>query len=257
VKASRLATGVFADTSGEGKGNIGAIELNTYTLVVDSTISSKTAKAFRRSLQSQVETPLRKLVLTHYHSDHTLGIPGFKDCEIIAAEPYRKLRRARKYQPTRSFESSLVLRDGDLSVELVRAGGHTDDSTYVYFPQEKTLFSGDLIFARTFFYAGDPTFNPEVWLAALNSFLSMEIDIVVPGHGPVCDKEEVSTYAAFFKEVSATVEKLVADGVKKQEVIEHAGFPEFHNEYRTGLRELALGNWYEFYKRKSHVQKQE
>jgi cyclase len=257
VKASRLATGVYADTSGEGKGNIGAIEMSTYTVVVDSTISSKTAKAFRRSLQAQVETPLRKLVLTHYHADHTLGIPVFKDCEIIAAEPYKTLRRARKHQPTRSFEGSLVLRDGDLTVELVHAGGHTEDSSYVYFPREKTLFSGDLIFANTFFYAGDPTFNPETWLAVLNTFLSMEIDIVIPGHGPVCDKDEISVYAAFFNDVSRTVQELVADGAGKREVIEHAGIPKFHKEYRAGLRELALGNWYEFYKRKSDLQRQE
>ncbi len=251
MRALKLANRVYADTSGEGKGNIGAIELNNYTVVVDSTISVKNAKAFRSSLEAQVEAPVRKLVLTHYHSDHTLGIPVFEDCEIIAGEPYRRLKRSRKYQPTRTFEDSLVLRDGDLMVKLVLAGGHTEDSSYIYFPRENTLFSGDLIFAKTFFYAGDQTFNPEIWLNALKSLLSMEIDIVIPGHGPVCDKEEISTYAKFFQDMSVVIQELVKDGAKEKEVMEYKGLPEFYPEYREGVRELALANWYKFYKKKS------
>jgi len=250
VKATKLTDRVYVDTSGEGKGNIGAIELNNYTIVVDSTISINSAKAFRNSLESQVKSPVRKLVLTHYHSDHTLGIPVFRDCEIIASEPYKRLKRSAKYQPTQTFENSLVLEDGDLKVELVLAGGHTKDSSYIYFPIEKTLFSGDLIFAKTFFYAGDPTFNPETWLDALNRFLSMQIAIVIPGHGPVCDKEEIVTYAKFFKDMCSVIKKLVEDGAKEKEVIRYESFPEFYTEYRKGVKELALTNWYKFYKKK-------
>jgi len=251
VEASKLTDRVYADTSGEGKGNIGAIELDSYTLVVDSTISTKNAKIFRRSLESQVRTPVRKLLLTHYHSDHTLGIPVFKDCEIIANEHFTRLKRSTKYQPTQTFESSHVIKDGDLNVELVHAGGHTRDSSYIYFPFEKTLFSGDLIFANTFFYAGDPTFNPETWLNVLNRLLSVKIEIVVPGHGPVCDKEEITTYAKFFEDTCSAVKELVETGAKEKEVLKYESFPEFHPEYRKGVRAIALANWYKFYKKRS------
>lgn len=250
MQASKLAQGVYADTSGEGKGNIGAVELDSYTVVVDSTISVNSARTFRRSLEAQVEAPLRTLVLTHYHSDHTLGIPAFSDCEIIAGQPYRRLNRAPKGQPTKSFDHALVLRNGALTLELVLVGGHTADSAYAYFPRAKTLFSGDLIFAKTFFYAGDPTFNPEAWQAALEQFLSMEIDRVVPGHGPVCEKEEVATYARFFQDTSTVVKELVADGATEREVVSHEGFPEFYREYRDGVREQALANWFRFYKKR-------
>lgn len=250
MEATRISQRVCADTSGEGKGNIGAIELPNYTIVIDSTISTKTANAFRKSLESRTKSPIRKLVLTHYHLDHVRGIPVFKDCDTIASEPYKKLRRTAKYQPTLTFEESLVLKDEDLAVEIVHAGGHTGDSSYIYFPQEKILFSGDLIFAKSFFYGGDRTFNPEKWTGVLKHFTTMEIETIVPGHGPICDLEEVKIYIEFFEATSRTMKELVQKGMKKKEAVTYKGFPDFYVEYREGVRELALANWHNFYNRK-------
>jgi len=248
MEATKIRERVYADTSGEGKGNVGAIELPSFTILVDSTISIRTANIFRKSLESKIESPVRKQILTHYHSDHVLGLPAFKDCDVIASEPYKRLRRTVKYQPKITFEKSLVLEDGEFSVKVVHAGGHTLDSAYVYFPKEKTLFAGDLIFAKTFFYAGDKTFNPDKWMEALKRFMAMEIQTIVPGHGPICNKEEVQTYIRFFETTSFKMKQLVKEGAKEREAVENMSFPVFHPEYRQGLRTLALTNWYKFYK---------
>jgi len=250
VKAEKIGKVVYADTGGEGRGNIGAIELKNFTVVVDSTISKKTAQAFRTSLEPQIKSPIRKLFITHYHSDHTLGIPVFKDTDIIASEPYKRLKRTAGYQPTHTFDSSMVLKDEDLSVEINHAGGHTRDSSYLYFQEEKTLFAGDLIFAKTFFYAGDRTFNPETWRDTLIHFRGMDIEMIVPGHGPICDMEEVEVYIEFFEATSSIMEKLVQKGLSEKEALRSKEFPSFYPEYRKGRREMALANWYKFYKGK-------
>jgi cyclase len=251
MEATRISERVYADTSGEGKGNIGAIELPNYTVVVDSTISTKTANSFRKSLESKTKSPVRKLILTHYHSDHVLGIPAFKDCDIITSEAYEKLRRTAEHSPNITFDKSLVLKDGEFSVEIAHAGGHTTDSSYIYFPQKKTLFSGDLIFAKTFFYAGDRTFNPDSWTKALKKIMTMEIETIVPGHGPVCGREEVEKYIRFFEATSSKMRELVKMGASKKDALENTGFPDFYPEYREGLRVLALTNWYRFCKQQS------
>ncbi len=217
--------------------------------MVDSTISKKTAKAFRVSLESQIRSPLRTLVITHHHADHTLGIPVFKDCEIIASEPYKKLKRTSKYQPTRTFEDTLILEDQDLQVEIVHAGGHSQDSSYVYFPKEKILFSGDIIFAQTFFYAGDRTFDPETWRDVLRRLVEMDIKRIIPGHGPLCSKEEAKRYLEFFEATSSIMKELVRKGFNEREAAGYSEFPAFYPEYRKGVKELALSNWYRFYKR--------
>ena len=248
MEATKVCERVYADTSGAGKGNIGAIELPSFTIVVDSTIATKTAASFRKSLESTIASPIRKLVLTHYHSDHVLGLPAFRDCDVIASASYCTLRRTVKDKPTITFEKSLVLEDGEWRVEVVHAGGHTLDSSYVYFPQEKTLFSGDLIFAQTFFYAGDPTFNPDAWVEALKRFRTMDVHTIVPGHGPICNKEEVARYIRFFETTSSIMQQLVQAGAREKDAVEDTSFPDFHPEYREGMRRLALTNWYRFFK---------
>ena len=248
MEATKIRERVYADTSGEGKGNVGAIELPNYTIVVDSTISKKTANSFRKSLESKIASPVQKLILTHYHSDHVLGIPAFKDCDVIASEPYKTLRRTAKHSPEITFEKSIVLKDEGFTVEIVHAGGHTLDSSYIYFPLEKTLFSGDLIFAKTFFYAGDRTFNPDRWAEALREFMTMKIEAIVPGHGPICSKEEVETYIRFFETTSSLMKELIETGVREEEAVKNTGFPDFYTEYREGVRALALTNWYRFYR---------
>ncbi len=248
MEAAVIRERVYADTSGEGRGNIGAIELPNYTIIVDSTISIKMANAFRKSIESKAKSPIRELVLTHYHLDHVLGVPVFKDCEIVASEPYKKLRKTAKYHPKTTFKDSLTLGDEDFVVEIVHAGGHTEDSSYIYFPQEKTLFSGDLIFAKSYFFAGDRTFNPEKWLNVLKHLLTMEIETVVPGHGYICGKEEIKIYAEFFEATSSIMMELVKKGVREKEAVRYDKLPDFYPEYREGVREQALAGWYRFYK---------
>jgi glyoxylase-like metal-dependent hydrolase (beta-lactamase superfamily II) len=248
MKVERVGERVYADFSGEGKGNIGAIELTNLTIVVDSTISEKTALKFRSSLEPQIKSPIQKLIITHYHADHTLGIPAFKNCDIIASKPYKKLRKTTKHQPTQTFEGTLILRDEASSIEISHVGGHTKDSVYVYFPQDKTLFSGDLIFAKTFFYAGDKTFNPEKWRDILKHLIEMDIERIIPGHGPLCDKEEVRTYHEFFETTCTIMKELVQNGLSRKEALNCKEIPTFYTEYREGLRKIALANWYKFYK---------
>ena len=251
MEATKIGKRVYADTSGEGRGNIGAIELPNYTIVIDSTISTETAKAFRKSLEAQTKSPVRKLILTHYHSDHTNGLQVFKDCEIIASQPLKKLRKA--VHPTKTFEKTFTLKDEDVPVKITLAGGHTEDSIYIYLPTEKTLFSGDLIFAKSFFYAGDPTFNPEKWVDVLKHFTTMEVETIIPGHGPICSMEEVEIYIEFFEKASSIMRELVQKGVKEKEAVRYAGFPDFYPPYRKGVRELALTNWFRFYKQKAEM----
>ena len=252
MKVERVGERAYADLSGEGKGNIGAIELPNLTIVVDSTISEQTAFKFRSSLEQQIKSPIQKLIITHYHADHTLGIPAFKNCDIIASRPYKTLRKTARHQPTQTFEGTLILRDEASSIEISLVGGHTKDSAYVYFPQDKTLFSGDLIFAKTFFYAGDGTFNPEKWRDILKHFIEMDIERIVPGHGPLCDKEEVRTYLKFFETTCTVMKELVQDGLHKKEALNCREIPAFYAEYREGLREIALANWYRFYKERNN-----
>jgi len=279
VKAHKITENVYADTSGEGRGNIGAIELQNYTIAVDTTMFPQTAVAFRHSLESQIKTPIRKLILTHCHADHVFGNQVFKGCEIISSKPLKQRmeelapiewtpKKLMEYEkkfpdlagklsevtitfPTATFEKTMTLKDGDLSVTITHSGGHTEGTSYLYFPKGKILFSGDLIFAKSFPWGGDKTCNPDRWIETLKQFLTMDIERIVPGHGPLCGKEEVKIYLEFFESTTSIMKELIQKNMDEREIAQYKGFPAFYPPHRPEAQMASLVNWYSFYKQKA------
>jgi len=89
--------------------------------------------------------------------------------------------------PNRIFEGELQLQVGDKKVILIEVGpAHTLGDAVVWVPGDKTLFTGDILFkdAHPVIWQG-PVSN---WIAALRRLLDMDIETVVPGHGPLTDK---------------------------------------------------------------------
>src|SRR5262249_26274339 len=89
--------------------------------------------------------------------------------------------------PTRSFTDRLALKARDKPVDLIHVGpAHSRADTLVYSPQDRTVFTGDILFMNVHpaIWAG-PVPN---WIAACDRILSWDVEVVVPGHGPVTDK---------------------------------------------------------------------
>jgi glyoxylase-like metal-dependent hydrolase (beta-lactamase superfamily II) len=89
--------------------------------------------------------------------------------------------------PTTTFDGSLTLRVGDKEVNLVEVGpAHTRGDAIVHVPADRTVFTGDILFVDSHPIAWDgPVSN---WIAACDRLLSLDVDTVVPGHGPITDK---------------------------------------------------------------------
>ncbi|MGB5809324.1 MAG: MBL fold metallo-hydrolase [Polyangiales bacterium] len=89
--------------------------------------------------------------------------------------------------PNRVFEGQLSLRVGSKRVELIEVGpAHTLGDAVVWVPEDKTLFTGDILFkdAHPIIWQG-PVSN---WIAACERLLELDVETVVPGHGPLTDK---------------------------------------------------------------------
>ena len=88
--------------------------------------------------------------------------------------------------PTRIFTDRLSLRVGDRRVELMDLGpAHTLGDTVVHLPAERVLFTGDLLFkdAHPLIWQGPVS----SWIRACDTLLELDVDTVVPGHGPLTD----------------------------------------------------------------------
>ncbi|HEY5072564.1 MAG TPA: MBL fold metallo-hydrolase [Caulobacteraceae bacterium] len=101
--------------------------------------------------------------------------------------------------PTRTFSGELELKVGDKAVHLIEVGpAHTRGDILAHVPKDRAVFTGDILFidGTPIMWAG-PVGN---WIAACDRILSMDVDIIVPGHGPITDKagvRRVKDYLAF------------------------------------------------------------
>jgi cyclase len=92
--------------------------------------------------------------------------------------------------PTRTFEGRLNLRVGDSEVQLIEVGpAHTRGDVIVYLPRQRVVFSGDILFIDTHPIVWDGPIDN--WIAACDVMLGLDVDVIVPGHGPLTDKRGV------------------------------------------------------------------
>jgi cyclase len=100
--------------------------------------------------------------------------------------------------PGETFSGELPIRVGDRELELIEVGpAHTRGDTLVHVPAQRVLYSGDILFsgAHPIAWAG-PVSN---WIAACDRILEMDVEVIVPGHGPLADTAAVRELKAYFE----------------------------------------------------------
>jgi glyoxylase-like metal-dependent hydrolase (beta-lactamase superfamily II) len=224
--------GYLQPDGGWGWSNAGLVVGDGASLLVDTlfdlTLTRRMLDAMAPVTQ---DSPIATLVNTHANGDHCYGNQLVERAEIIASaatahemadvppamlaalnrapgdvgDLFRGFFGAFDFDgidmrmPTRTFERELSVEVGGRAVELIEVGpAHTAGDTIVFVPDAKTVFTGDILFidGTPIVWSG-PLSN---WVAACDRMLGMDIDTVVPGHGPVTDKtgvREVREYLAF------------------------------------------------------------
>jgi cyclase len=118
--------------------------------------------------------------------------------------------------PHQSFSGELTLRVGSREVRLIEVGpAHTQGDTLALLPADRVLFSGDILFngAHPIAWAG-PVSN---WIAACERILAMDIEVIVPGHGPLADQGAVRELQAYFEYLYEQARARHAEGMSSLE----------------------------------------
>lgn len=119
----------------------------------------------------------------------TLAVPAFEAFDFPKTDAVL---------PTRTFEGTYTTQVGGKRVELVEVGpAHTRGDAYVYVPEDRVVFTGDLLFkdAHPVVWEG-PVAN---WIAACRTLLELDVETFVPGHGPVCDSAGIHETIAYLE----------------------------------------------------------
>jgi glyoxylase-like metal-dependent hydrolase (beta-lactamase superfamily II) len=230
---------------GERDSNAGAVALDTFIVAVDPSSTAESAPIFRRAIEEHFKLPTKYLHVTHYHGDHTKGIGAFRDTVVVgASQLHRQMTRGGvPYPPELMFTDKLVIEDGGRRAELHYAGGHTACSSIAYSPEERVVFLGDLLFADEFPWAGDASCDPDQWMAFFEETLKLDFTHVVPGHGPLCGKEEVRRQLRFLKELRANTLK----AIKMDAGAAAIEMPAIYEEVPESRDTRTARRFYEFY----------
>ena len=206
-----------------GWSNAGLIVGEGTSLLVDTLFDLKlTAEMLAQMAPLAATAPINTVVNTHANGDHCYGNQLVSSAEIIASERaahemsevppallaglnsdpgetgvlFRQFFGEFHFDgieltlPTRTFNGRLDLTVGGRPVELLEVGpAHTAGDTLVYVPDAQTIYTGDILFigGTPIVWAG-PLSN---WIAACDLMLGMDIETVVPGHGPLTDKSGI------------------------------------------------------------------
>jgi len=209
VQASRV------DPDGDtGISNAGLIVGKDGVVAVDALMVPSMTKKLVAAIKKVTRRPVAQLINTHHHLDHTGGNTFFDTATIISTEKARdalapgfppvpllqrfmprfaaEFPKLRVVLPTVTFQDRMVIHDGDRRIELWHPGtpAHTIGDSVVYLPKEKILFAGDL----AFHYVTPLAFQGHVghWITALDRLLEFDADVIVPGHGAIGTKKEVT-----------------------------------------------------------------
>ena len=193
---------IFAFTDPNGRSSCGMISTEEGIVLVDATARPVDIQACLD--MARVEpNDVCQVLITHSHSDHTSGIPLF-DCPVLAHKlthqhiKGRVTERSKTQIPTDTFEGNKNLNIGKVKIEMIHLGGHTPGSSVVWIPQERILFTGDLIFEGRYPFLA--TANIPRLIDALDWLPSLGARIIIPGHGEICGYAEVSNQLVYIIE---------------------------------------------------------
>ncbi len=205
VSFDKLSDHAYAYTA-EGDPNTGIVVGDDAVMVIDTQATPVMAQDVIRRIREVTDKPIRYVVLSHYHAVRVLGASAYGAGHVIASRDtydlivergeadmrseigrFPRLFRAVESVPgltwpTLVFERRLTLWLGKLQVEIMQLGrGHTKGDTVVWLPQDRVLFSGDLVEYNATPYTGDAYLSD--WPATLDAVAALGAEKLVPGRG--------------------------------------------------------------------------
>jgi len=222
VRLSERCYGYMQKDEGLGWSNSGMIAGHDSALLIDTLFDLPLTRKMLAEIEDKVRKPVRQLVNTHHNGDHWWGNQLVEGAQIIGHRMFRSemmkmtpetvhvidslpsdmpavglLKKAmapfdfsgiKLTPPTLVFDDRLTLYIGDQEVELIHVGpAHTATDVIVFFPGEKVLYAGDIIFRLCTPIGWEGTFKN--WISALDTIIRLAPEKIVPGHGPLCGLE--------------------------------------------------------------------
>jgi len=225
----KITENVYVETGFPGC-NTGFVITREGLVLIDTPQMPDDAIAWRKEVDKH--GPVRYVINTEPHDDHFSGNHFFEGT-VVAHEATREailnasieqaIERIKESAPdsiplpegfcfrppTITLSQRLTIHLGDHTFQLINHPGHTPYEVAVYIPEEKVVFTSDNVFYKI--QASLRHAVPFEWIESLKRLQELDADVLVPGHGEICDKSYLAEQGAFIQEwidaVSAAIDK--------------------------------------------------
>ncbi len=239
VSFTELAPGAYAYTA-EGDPNTGVIVGDDGVMVIDTQATPVMAQDVLRHIREVTDKPVKYVVMTHYHAVRVLGASAYGAPVTIASRGTLELIQERGEHDWKSevgrfprlfrnaesipgltwpnivFDDRVTIQMGKREVRIAHLGrGHSKGDSVVWLPDERVLFSGDLVEYGATPYTGDAYL--EDWPKTLDAVRALDPAKLVPGRGealrtPEQCREAIDETQAFLTAMYGSVKEARAKG---------------------------------------------
>jgi cyclase len=252
---------LFEGASGTVGGNVSVVVGDDGVIVVDNMFAQMYGK-IRAAIAAITPQPVRYVVNTHFHRDHTGGNEAFaRDGAVIVAHENVKRVLASGSRsgltcavtppvaeialPKQTYQVTMTLGAGDHTAELRHpVDAHTDGDTAIWLADANILIAGDLAFFGRypnidFLYGG----SIDGAIRGADELLKLvkPDTVIVPGHGPAGTTATLRAYRAMLADARERIAKLKAAGKTEEEVV--AARPTADYDAKLGANERGIGNF--------------
>ena len=233
-----IADGVFIELGYEGA-NVGCVLTDEGAIVIDTPIIPEEAMDWAETVAGLTDKVMY-VFNTDHHRAHIMGNQFF-DAPVLAHEAawkemsnykdtfiertknlfkkrsdiQKQLDKIEIVKPEICFTGRLITYKGGRELHFVHFGGHTPATSGLYLPNEKVLFTGDLIVVDEHPALGQC--NSEEWLMKLRWLRKQKFSVIVPGHGDMCNVEASEPVSEYIRAMRSKVRKQYKAGRTKAE----------------------------------------
>ncbi len=231
-------------------------------IMVDAQFANMHDK-LKAAIEAVSKQPVKYLVNTHLHGDHTGGDAGFAKlgAVVVAHENVRKRLAAGTVNgltgaktdpvagdalPTKTYKNWFNLRvKGRTAKVTYFPHAHTDGDSYVHFADANVLATGDIVTIGNRYPNIDFANGGHIdgTIKAVDTYIKLadEKTKIVPGHGSLMNKAQLIEYRAFLATSRDRVKKLISEGKSEADAVAAKPFADL--EAKLGANEAASGNW--------------
>jgi glyoxylase-like metal-dependent hydrolase (beta-lactamase superfamily II) len=201
-------------------------------VVATDPINADAARWLKAEIAQRFNQPVRYLVYSHDHADHIAGGEVFADTAMVVAHDNAKATIVGERRPTAvpqvTFSDRLTLELGGTVLELVYVGkNHSDNSIVMRFPRERLLFAVDFIPVNSYAFRDFPDAYMPEWIESLRRVEAMDFDVLVPGHGPLGTRANVTMFREYLQDLRSEVIRYAREGKSVDEMKQLVTLPKY------------------------------